>query len=170
MLNLQNDKPTPKLCVDFNYINDKMLIGGLIHSQKGFDQMAALGITHMVCLLEEEEHHHDTDYKNPTNVKLLCASTGDDHLLKSMGWHQQIIEFVLGALLQPNSRIYMHCAVGMSRSALGWYTVLRALGFKPNRATTLIARARPIVTFWPDYLAGAEEALKELGYVKPWTT
>jgi predicted protein tyrosine phosphatase len=149
------------MSTNFNYITDRMLIGEHLCCQQDFDNMISLGVTHIVCLLDYDEDHHDTEYLNPRNIRILCNETSDDHLLKSHNWHQQIIDFVLDALTQTNSRVYMHCAAGQSRSAIAWYTVLRALGYSPVNAKATILSARTEATLWPDYINGAEQAIAE---------
>ncbi len=152
------------MSVDFNYINERMLIGGCIVNQKEFNDMQNLGVTHFLCLLSENETFHDKNHTKKDDVNVKCISTFDDHSKKESSWFKDVIEFSNNALAVPSSKLYIHCFAGISRSALACYTVLRTLGFNLTQSQKMIKDVRPSVNFWDKYIESAEEALKELGY------
>jgi len=154
------------MAVDFNYINERMLIGGYITNQKEFNEMQALGVTHFLCLLAPNEIRHDVSFTKNENVTVKCLSTFDDLYKKDSTWFKDVIEFANSALNVPGSKLYIHCMLGKSRSALAWYTILRTLGFTLLQSQGMILNARWVVNFNDDYTESAEEALESLGYVR----
>lgn len=162
---------------DLNYITSRMIIGGDIASVGKMKQLVRVGVTHIVDVTLSIEPCRDdviidaiwgdrayTSSPFPRPV-YLHVPTDDDHKPKPVEWFGRIVPFVLHALGYPRVRVYGHCAAGISRSAVLWYAVLRALGFCAVEAEGMLVRARPVVSLCEAYRESAELALVELGYV-----
>jgi protein-tyrosine phosphatase len=147
---------------DFNYITDRFLIGGYVKSHGQAKGLVGLGVTHVVNV-DEETMPDELEYPAWRRVSYLYAPTPDDHKGKPLEWFAKIVPFVLHAVSKPRTKIYGHCAAGISRSALLWYSVFRALGMKKEEIEPFMISKRS-VAFWPEYRKSAEDALKQLGY------
>jgi dual specificity phosphatase 3 len=69
-------------------------------------------------------------------------------------WFDHGVAFALAALEEPDTKLLVHCHMGINRGPSLAYAVMLALGFDPVDAIDRIRRARPIAH--ADY---AEDAL-----------
>ena len=147
--------------LNFSWITDRLAFGSGFSGPADISVLVNVGITHIM----DVEINDDRPYmKNFPQVVYAYNGIEDDHKDKPIEYWKNVIEFSLGALSRPNTKVYIHCAAGVSRSAGAVYTVLRAMGIKADDTLALIQKYRPQAhpEFWTQW---AEFALKKLGYV-----
>lgn len=148
--------------IDFNFVTARLALGKhLKNDPANLQALVDAGITHIVCL-QTEADDAPLLQKYATDIKYCHAPTDDDHTSKPNDWFQKVLEFVLPALSEPRTKVYIHCAAGISRSSSMLYAVLRALGHSRPLASWMLKEARPIVQI--NYQKDADRAVRELGY------
>jgi len=147
----------------FNFVNQKIAVGEYIGKPERLQSLVDAGITHIInCQIEVDDWPLIEKYH--PELKYLHVGVSDDHKPKPVEWFAQIIGFSLGALLGTTNKVYVHCAIGKSRSPSAAYAVLRALGYGTIGACEAVLDARPgaVLNYRPD----ADEALINLGFIK----
>ncbi len=144
--------------LDFQFVTERLALGGSIATCENMLQVSAAGITHVVNLQWEFD---DRSIVGETGVEVLWLECSDDFLPKPAELFWDGIQFVLRAMQDPRARVLFHCAAGIHRSPMMLLAVLRVLGHAPHEARNLIASARPLVDFPDVYLESVEDFLAE---------
>lgn len=144
--------------MDWNFITQRLAVGGAIDSPDDVVVLKGGGITHILNVRRLDDRPLIGD-----QFHYLHAPTEDNGLPKPAGWFDQATVFTLMALACPGNRILVHCAAGHSRAPSMLYGILLALGFSPGPAERLITHhhKKAFLT----YKQSAEEAVKVLGYL-----
>jgi hypothetical protein len=128
---------------DHQWVTDRIAVGSAVATPDHVRAVVADGITHVLdCRLREGG---GALYEG-TAIKHLHNATADDGKPKPEEWFRKGVGFSLTALAIPNSRILIHCALGVARGPSMTYAVLRALGLPPEKAIDLIKKARPLAS------------------------
>lgn len=146
--------------IDYDWINQRIALGGNILTQEDMDSLLFCGITDIINVQLENDEEKFLEGKN---VNYLHIGVEDDNLPKEDSWYMQALQFSFKALIRPESKIYIHCMKGRSRSAAIVYTLLRALGFSATQTTEMMVIKRPSVELYK-YQQSAEDSLGRLGY------
>ena len=137
----------------------QFLMGGTILDVADWEHLHKdFAVTHVINL---ETEHSDVG-KVPAAV-LFESPTPDNGEMKPAKWFQGIGKFVSGNLINPSTRVYVHCQAGGSRTPMVVYYLLRRFtNLAPAGALTLIQTVKPSFGSAPyhvNYIASAEQAL-----------
>lgn len=144
--------------VDYQFVTDRLALGGFIGTAENMRAIAAAGITHVVNMQWEFDDGPITD---GAGVQVLWNGCEDDFLPKPAKLFRRGVEFTLEALKNPDAKVLFHCAAGVHRSPLMLLAVLRVLGHERRQAVDLIVNARPLASFPPVYLMSVEDFVRE---------
>lgn len=144
--------------VDYQFVTDRLAIGGFIGTPENMRELAQAGITHIVNMQNEFDDHAISD---GTGVQVLWIKCEDDFLPKPYELFRQGIEFTLKALQDPRAKVLFHCAAGVHRSPMMLLAVLRVLGHERRQAVNMILEARPHANFPPVYLMSVQDFVRE---------
>ncbi len=144
--------------LDFQFVTDRLAIGGTISTLENMRRIAQSGITHVVDMQLEFD---DRTIVGETGVEVLWIECADDFLPKptEMFWDGAL--FTLEALENPEARVLFHCAAGIHRSPMMLLAILRVLGYERENARRLIGSVRPQAEFPEVYLDSVEDFVSE---------
>lgn len=152
--------------MDMTWVTDRLAVGGGIWNEENMAQLVKAGVTHIIDMQIEFD---DRPLAGPHGVRVLYNPTDDDFQLKPPDLFQRGVDFVLEALDDPKSKVYIHCAAGVHRAPMMILAVLRALGWSLHDARELIQRRRYVVDFADVYVESVENfmAIYEGQRLKP---
>jgi len=143
---------------DYQFVTDRLALGGAIGTPENMREVAQAGITHIVNMqLEFDDHAIAGDSK----IQILWNGCDDDFLPKPSGLFWKGVLFTLEALRDPQAKVLFHCAAGIHRSPVMLLAVLRVLGFELDTAMGRILAVRPQSDFPGVYLESVEEFVRE---------
>jgi protein-tyrosine phosphatase len=140
--------------VDYQFVTERLAIGGSIGTATNMRELARAGITHVVNMQKEFDDSLLTD---GSGVEVLWNGCEDDFLPKPADLFWKGVRFTLAALADPGAKVYFHCAAGVHRSPIMLLAVLRVLGYERRQAINMISDARPLVNFPLVYLMSVED-------------
>jgi protein-tyrosine phosphatase len=145
------------LSVSFNFVTERIAVGGEILSKDDVDEIVGAGITHVIDMRAE----FDDDTLNDNRIAILWLPQVDDGTMRPPGQYRKGIQFALPALSLPNAKVFLHCSAGLNRGPTMCYAILRAFGFSQAEAISRIRAARPEVVFYvvQNYLDSVERDL-----------
>jgi protein-tyrosine phosphatase len=145
------------MAVSFNFVTERLIVGGEISSKADVDQLVAEGITHVIDMREE----FDDDTLNDHRITILWLPQVDDGTMRPLGQYRKGIQFALPALSSANTKVFCHCSAGVNRGPTMCYAILRAFGLPPEEAISRIREARPEVVFYvvQNYIDSVERDL-----------
>jgi protein-tyrosine phosphatase len=139
--------------VDYQFVTDRLAVGGSIGTAENMRAIAQAGITHVVNMQVEFD---DRAISDGTGVRVLSNGCDDDFMPKPAELFWNAVSFALAALREPDAKVLFHCAAGIHRSPLMLLAVMRALGYELETAVTMIVAARPQCDFPFVYLESLE--------------
>lgn len=145
------------MAVSFNFVTQRIAVGGGISSKADIDQIVSAGITHVIDMRAE----FDDDALNDSRITILWLPQEDDGQMRPPGHYRKGVQFAFPALTLPNTKVFPHCAAGLNRGPTMCYALLRAFGFPRPDAIAMIRAVRPDVLFYlfPNYLDSVERDL-----------
>ena len=145
------------MTVSFNFVTERIAVGGGIASKADVDQIVAAGITHVIDMRAE----FDDDTLKDSRITILWLPQVDNGEMRPAGHYRKGIQFAFPALSRANTKIFPHCSAGLNRGPTMCYALLRAFGFPQSEAIARIRAARPDVLFHliPKYLDSVERDL-----------
>jgi protein-tyrosine phosphatase len=143
--------------MDMTWVTDRIAVGGGIWHERNMIDVAAAGVTHVIDMQIEFD---DTRLAEPYGVRVLWNPTDDDFRTKSAALLQRGVDFALGALEEPDSKVFIHCAAGVHRAPMMALAVLRAMGWTLEDAVETIAEKREVVDFADVYVHSVEEFIR----------
>jgi hypothetical protein len=145
--------------MDVTQLTSRLFTGAALHAGDT-SSLHGLGITHIIdCRIEGGKDLADLG----ATFHLLWNGTADDGAAKPASWFDKSLMFAMGALSHHRTKVLAHCAAGINRGPSTAYTILRACGYEPVPADSLIRLARPQVRI--RYEADGETAVRSLGWV-----
>ena len=144
--------------VDYQFVTERLAIGGSIATGENMRELARAGITHVVNMQKEFDDSLLTD---GSGIEVLWNGCEDDFLPKPADLFWKGVRFTLEALTDPDAKVYFHCAAGVHRSPIMLLAVLRVLGHERREAINMISDARPEASFPPIYLMSVEDFFRE---------
>lgn len=146
------------MAVSFNFVTERIAVGGGISSKADVDQIVVAGITHVIDMRAE----FDDETLNDSRITILWLPQVDDGAMRPLGQYRKGIQFAFPALSLPNTKIFPHCAAGLNRGPTMCYALLRAFGIPQSEAIDRIRAVRPNVLFHliPNYLNSVERELE----------
>jgi protein-tyrosine phosphatase len=143
--------------MDMTWITPRIAVGGGIWTEDQMDELARMGVTHIIDMQIEFD---DTELARPFGVKVLWNPVDDDFQPKPPEVFRKGVEFAIGALDQPDTKLYIHCAAGVHRAPMMGLAVLRSLGYNLDEAIEMIETKRHVVDFADVYVRSVEEFMK----------
>ena len=122
--------------------------------------MAELAQSEITHILNMQIEFDDRPLAEPHNIQVLWNPTDDDFLPKPPELLQRGVDFALGALEDPEARVYVHCAAGVHRAPMMTLAVLCALDWEMDAAMRLIETRRPVVDFADVYVESVRRFLE----------
>jgi protein-tyrosine phosphatase len=143
--------------VSFNFVTERIAVGGGISSKADVDQLVAAGITHVIDMRAE----FDDDLLNDKRITILWLPQEDNGEMRPPGHYRKGVEFAFPALALPSTKVFPHCSAGLNRGPTMCYALLRAFGFSRPDAIEMVRKARPEVIFHliPNYIDSVERDL-----------
>ncbi|HVP64477.1 MAG TPA: dual specificity protein phosphatase [candidate division Zixibacteria bacterium] len=148
------------MAIDITWVTDRIAVGGGIWVQEKMDELARMGVTHVIDMQIEFD---DTPLGEAAGVEVLWNPVDDDFEPKSPEIFDRGVRFALGALEKTESKIFIHCAAGVHRAPMMTLAVLRALGHELNDAKQMIQTKRYAVDFAEVYVRSVERYMKHQG-------
>ena len=143
---------------DYQFVTERLALGGSIYTAENMRKIARGGITHIVNMQSEFD---DRSISNGTGIQILWNPCEDDFLPKPSELFWGGVLFTLEALEIPEAKVLIHCAAGIHRSPLMLLAVLRVLGYGQREAIRMIRDTRPEADFPPLYLESVEDFVLE---------
>jgi protein-tyrosine phosphatase len=150
--------------VDYQFVTERLAIGGTIGTAENMRELSQAGITHVVNMQKEFD---DALICDGTGIEALWVGCEDDFLPKPAELFWKGVRFTLEALVDPEAKVLFHCAAGVHRSPFMLLAVLRVLGYERRQAMDLISDARPQASFPPIYIMSVEDFFREYRATPP---
>lgn len=141
----------------WNWVTDRIAVGGRIPDREAMDQLRRSGITHLLSVATEED---DTELAAEFELEFLLNGCDDDYEPKPPEFFAPAVDYVLRALKNPQAKVHIHCAAGARRSIMMVLAVLRAQGLSQDEAIRLITEKRAAAQFVPAYVESVENYLR----------
>jgi protein-tyrosine phosphatase len=143
--------------MDISWVTERIALGGGIWNSKNMEELAQLGVTHVVDMQIEFD---DRPLAEPFGVQVLWNPTDDDFLPKPPELLKRGVDFVVAALADPGAKVYIHCAAGVHRAPMMTLAVLCSLGWDIDLAMELIESRRLVVDFADVYVESVRKFLE----------
>ena len=143
--------------MDMTWVTGRIAVGGGIWNEENMAAVARAGISHVIDMQIEFD---DTPLAEPLGIEVFWNPVDDDFQPKKPEVFQRGVEFAIGALDQPGTKLYIHCAAGVHRAPMMALALLCALGWKLNDAIRLIETRRPQADFADVYVRSVEKFLQ----------
>jgi len=147
--------------MDITWLTERIATGGGIWNAENMAKVAAEGITHIIDMQIEFD---DTPLASAYGIEVLWNPTDDDFEAKPAALFRRGVDFAEKALLEPDAKLYVHCAAGVHRAPMMTLALLASMGWDLEDAMTLIENKRPQADFAEIYVSSVENflAIKEL--------
>jgi protein-tyrosine phosphatase len=145
--------------MDMTWVTARIAVGGGIWSAENMAVVARAGITHV---LDMQIEFDDTHLGEPHGIEVLWNPTDDDFQPKPATLFQRGVDFARGALDEPGTKLYIHCAAGVHRAPMMTLAVLGSMGWSLEDAMELIQGRRPVVDFADVYVRSVERFLERV--------
>lgn len=147
--------------MDLTWVTDRIAVGGGIWNELKMTEIAQQGVTHIINMQIEFDDRH---LGVPFGIRILWNPTEDDFQFKPAEIFQRGVDFAVGALEHPKTKIFIHCAAGVHRAPMMTLAIMRAMGWDLTEAKELIQKRRPVVDFADVYVRSVEEFIQ--GYAE----
>jgi hypothetical protein len=125
-------------CMKVYWVSKRLAFGSAVTTWGHVGQLQALGITHVINL------RHGKHGKKVRQFKSLWLPFRDDMKPRPRWFYRDALRFYKRAMCKPNTKVFVMCHHGMSRSPSLTYFLLRgASGFSHSRAQNVVLRVRP---------------------------
>jgi protein-tyrosine phosphatase len=149
--------------MDMTWITDRIAVGGGIWTAQNMREVARAGITH---ILDMQIEFDDTALATPHRIAVLWNPIDDDFQPKAPEVFDRGVKFVLQALGQDESKVFIHCAAGVHRAPMMTLAILGVLGWELEGAMEMIEVRRPVVDFADVYVNSVKHYLEQAGVEK----
>jgi len=120
----------------WNWITDRIALGGRPLDSKDFIELAHYGITAILNCHDEPDDKRDFAQLWPQPAK------PDDGTIRGIDWFRQGVHWWKGFAFDKDTKLYVHCKAGLNRSASMVYAMLRTFGLSAIDARLVIVRHR----------------------------
>jgi hypothetical protein len=133
------------------WASKRLAFGSAITTWGHVEQLQALGITHVINLRYGKHGKKVRQFKN------LWLAFRDDMKLRPRWFYREALHFYKRAVGRKNTKVFVMCHHGLSRSPSLTYFLLRgASGFAHSRAQKAILGVRPRAIIARPYREGGE--------------
>ncbi len=143
--------------MDMSWVTERVALGGGIWNARNMEELAQAGVTHVLNMQVEFD---DQPLAERHGIRVLWNPTDDDFLPKPPELLKRGVDFALGALDDPEARLYVHCAAGVHRAPMMTLAVLCAMEWEMEAAMVLIETRRPVVDFADVYVESVRRFLE----------
>lgn len=143
--------------MEITWITEQIALGGGIWNARNMEEVAQAGVTHVIDMQVEFD---DRPLAEPHGIEVLWNPTDDDFLPKSAELLKRGVDFAGGALANPQSRLYVHCAAGVHRAPMMTLAILGAMDWDLDDAMQMIETKRPVVDFADVYVESVRKFLE----------
>ena len=150
--------------MDMTWVTDRIAVGGGIWNDDNMAELVRVGVTHIINMQIEFD---DRPLARGYPVTVLHNPTDDDFQIKPPQLFQSGVEFALGALDEPENKVYIHCAAGVHRAPMMTLAVMRVLGWPLEEAKDLIQTRRYVVDWADVYVESVEEFVRDYEAARP---
>jgi protein-tyrosine phosphatase len=147
--------------MDLTWVTDRIAVGGGIWNELKMMEVADQGVTHIINMQIEFDDRH---LGVPFGIRILWNPTEDDFQFKPAEIFERGVDFAVGALEHPKTKIFIHCAAGVHRAPMMTLAIMRAMGWDLHKAKDQIQKRRPVVDFADVYVRSVEEFIR--GYAE----
>jgi protein-tyrosine phosphatase len=133
------------------WVGKRLAFGSAITTWQNVVQLQALGISHVINL------RHGKHGKKVREFKNLWLPFRDDRKPRPRWFYRDALRFYVKAMRQSDSKLFVMCHHGMSRSPSLTYLLLRLDGFSPARAKSTVLKARRCARLVPAYQRSGED-------------
>lgn len=133
------------------FVTKRLAFGSAITTWGHVDQLQALGITHIINL------RHGKHGKKVRQFKSLWLPFKDDMKPRPRWFYRYVLRFYVKAMREPDSKLFLMCHHGLSRSpSLAYFFLRGASGFSHSRAQNAVLQVRPRAIIARGYREGGE--------------
>jgi|HubBroStandDraft_4_1064222.scaffolds.fasta_scaffold438618_2 hypothetical protein len=133
------------------WVSKRLAFGSAITTRQHVEKLQSLGVTHVINL------RHGKHGKKVRKFKSVWLPFRDDRQSRPRWFYCQALRFYKRAMRKPNTKVFLMCHHGMSRSPYLAYFLLRgASGFSHSRAQNAVLRVRPRAVIARGYREGGE--------------
>lgn len=150
------DRRSRKNGMDITWLTDRIAVGGGIWTAENMEQVAGLGITHVIDMQIEFD---DTPLGRPLGIEVLWNPTDDDFQPKPRELFGRGLKFAENALEREEAKIFIHCAAGVHRAPMMALALLGSMGWSLEDAIQLIERRRPVADLAEVYVESVKRFL-----------
>ena len=133
------------------WASKRLAFGSAITTWGHVEQLQALGISHIINL------RHSKHGKKVRQFKNLRLPFRDDMKPRPRWFYRHALKFIQKAMRKPNTKVFVMCHHGLSRSPSLTYFFLRIDGFSPARAKSTVLKARKRARVVPAYQRSGED-------------
>ena len=120
------------------WVNKRLAFGSAVTTWGHVKKLQFLGVTHVINL------RHGKHGKKVRKFKNLWLPFRDDRKSRPRWFYRWALRFCKRAMRKPNTKVFVMCHHGISRSPYLTYFLLRgASGFTHSRAQNAVLRVRP---------------------------
>lgn len=162
--------------MNFDFVTENIAVGTTPETQDDVKALVERGVTH---ILNCRDDHDDARLlqTSPWLMNYCWNGTKDWTPKAALGlepkpaeWFQKSLDFWGDLSDGPEHRIFIHCSMGVNRSATTAWMFLRAMQLKGEDCDLIIDRHRPVAIFGTfadhPWRKDAERALVQLGYLR----
>ena len=129
----------------------RLAFGSAVTTWQHVEQLQALGFTHVINLRHSKHSKKVCEFKN------LWLPFRDDMKARPRWFYRDALRFYKRAMRKPNTKLFLMCHHGMSRSpSLAYFFLRGASGFTHARAQKAVLRVRPRAAIARAYREGGE--------------
>jgi protein-tyrosine phosphatase len=133
------------------WVSKRLAFGSAVTTWGHEENLQALGITHVINL------RHGKHGKKICEFKSLWLPFRDNKEPRPKRFYRQALRFYQKAMRHPDSKLYVMCHHGISRSPSLAYFLLRLDGFSIARAKRAVLKARRCARIVPAYERSGED-------------
>jgi len=145
---------------DFDFITERVAVGGAIFTRENFEGIIRAGITHIINT-QLEFDDRTLRRGDDREADILWLPLDDDLLPKPAEAFFPGVRYALEALEQPEAKVLIRCASGIHRAPMVALALLCVLGYRRDEALVLLHARRPQVHFPQVYLDSVDAFLAE---------
>lgn len=149
------------MAADFVFVYKNLAVGGGIFTHKTMEEVAAVGITHII---DAQAEFDDTPLAKPFGIEVCWCPTFDDFSTPDSHLFVQAADFINKALeTNPNAKFLAHCAAGVHRGPMFGLLAACMLGHDIKKAEGTIYTMRHIASFPKVYQQAVEKFVGKQG-------
>jgi protein-tyrosine phosphatase len=135
------------------FVTKRLAFGSMITTWSDVERLQHLGITHVINLLRNK------NTKKIRQFKWLWLPFTDDKKPRPRWFYRKALKFHKRATRKRDSKVFVMCHHGISRSASMAYFLLCASGLGSDKAESTILRVRPCAHIVRAYRESGEKFL-----------